>query len=76
MVVAEKIYAKDGMLYARLKGVKVPGKWGGKSTGYRVGQEALAREYARDAQKLIDRKARAAAGAPKPSEDIPMTLRR
>lgn len=48
------VYPKNGVLYARLKGAKRPGKWGSRRTPFREGQEALAKRWAKEAQARID----------------------
>lgn len=57
------IYSRDGRLWCRLKGYKVPGKWGSKRTPFVDGQEAEALEYAEEAQKIIDSKGQGGPGA-------------
>ncbi len=48
------IYARGEKLWCRLKGTKVPGKWGDAATPYYVGDETKARRFADEAQRLID----------------------
>lgn len=60
------IYARGGQLWARIKGLKAPGKWDSVATGYLVGQERQAQRYADEAQNQIDKKLAASATATGP----------
>src|SRR5687768_7819199 len=62
------IYARKNRLWCRLRGLKVPGKWGDKRTPFLVGDEEKARRYAEEAQRALDERnaATAAVGATGP----------
>lgn len=73
------IYARrNGQIYMRVKGDKVPGKWDSQPTDrgdgkpYRVGEESKAKRYAEAAQRAIDARR---AGDPDGASNGPLTLR-
>lgn len=52
------LYVRGSRIYARLKHVKVAGKWGAVPTPYVDGQQQLAERWAAASQKELDRKHR------------------